>query len=51
MSFTKQDIQTIEFVEDKLKDKNCSKLLKSVATLKEKIDKVVKHEEIKDKKY
>jgi len=51
MSFTKHDSQVLEFAIDKLKDSNCTKLLKSLATLKAKIDKQVKHESIKDEKY
>ena len=51
MSYTKQDSQTLEFAIDKLKNSNCTKLLKSLATLKAKIDKDVKHQEVKDKKY
>ena len=49
MSFTKEDLQTIEFIQDKLQGKNCDKLLKSLATLKGKLDKAVRQEEIKEK--
>ena len=47
MEFTEKDLLIIEFAMDKLNSKNSQKLLKELATLKEKVNKVIKIEEIK----
>ena len=48
---TQQDVLIIEFAVDKLDKKESQKLIKELATLKEKMSKIIKLQEIKSEKW
>ena len=49
--FTKKDLDVIDFAIDKLSSKESKKLVKELTTLKNKVSKTIKVQEIKDTKW
>ncbi len=49
--FTKKDLDVIDFAIDKLGSKESKKLVKELETLKNKVSKTIKVEEIKETKW
>ena len=49
--FTKKDLDVIDFAIDKLSSKESKKLVKELETLKYKVSKTIKVEEIKSEKW
>jgi len=48
---TEKDVLTLDFAIDKLSNQDCQKLLKELATLKAKMNKIIKVQEIKSKQW